>query len=1037
MRHPFSDEKNLSQGTEPVQREDEVVQKGFIMNLPPADFLVTNPHPEDPFTTPKRSISSVEPLKRPSPKRFLAMQQWTRSDIEAARHASVLRSEERQQAAFENRMNRLEKIRREKILESIRCLQVRKRKEQMYSKMKEKVNAKQKKGVQRSEEARLQIAEKARRKNCQVDEVVFIKETTLMEKQLLMERKLERVRKQVREKIAEKANIARKRNEAVREAVERRKELLKEKAEQDLAKAEQRKEKEKKIMDMKEQEMQSLRQRSETWGRRVQQQQVVSAAGIQALMKKLGDKALQSELILKARNDQIQEKIKLQAQKLREAKERRNRSFEVNFSYRDVMSSYDTEEEGVLSQKLVSALEASQRHFKSFSEGYQKKCSLSQKELSRSKMKNAFARLSSLLSYNDLVHCRGTLADIAGTSLTPVDHEYIRHSTLLELITRTIVLSQKNRLLTILKEGANTLILLLRSGNQGVQHAVYFVRSGLFTQLIISVHEEANAMRKNSLTATLGLLLGCVMSCMEVLCSAVDRDDHKAASARDLMMNEVEGLALDRIYFAILKMCLAPKDLELTYIALRIISVTLSLPSRNKGESNGLWHYCLAVSLFALLQNIITGGAGNPKVSLQSSLSTSPGKLTCSQLVLIFCALRQLNVLARKRLLDFQRFFQISSATPSSTHHTSGSGTSTSTHTSARSIVPGGILNHGNASNSGSCPSDPLFSGDVSVLITRMELFHFFRQFFQYIHKHWCDLEDISLFLNLAPKNILGITGRTIDTTTIGGEAPMKPQELSSFSDAERFGLTLPCLPPLPAIPLMALNKDLYNSGGKFYHLRAALHECILLIGYLCLDNAPVQEVFSWGKDKPLLEEMLNAIPFPYFANGRHILFPTILCIIDHNDRNLRILQNVVDAQLLLDFLEEEKRCMSKKARQSAATKAEAIRNYRNALELILAGEEAPSPSLGPSFSDVVGKENTKNLHDPTTETVPTEKEAKRKSGKSLIADHLVPVNDKEMLFKSLKAGKVEFSSFFKLEKRMPPAFWPLLSEQIQARLKK
>lgn len=1019
-----------------VEKNDEKnTSRRFLVYLSPKDFLVGNQKIDGTSLPSSKNVRSLKLCGKNLPKRFLLMQQCSRKNIEGARYASAIKSQIRQRKAFENRLRNLELLRQKKIVETVYSLQVRKRRELKQSQMREAVYSKQQKGVQRAEEARKQIVEKVRKKNCQVDEVVFIKETQLMEKQILIERRLNKVRLQLKQKLAEKVSIAKKRNEAVQIAAERRDNLLKEKAERDLARAQEREEKEKRIQEMKEKGINFLVRKSEAWEEKVNQHQLVSEAGNQALRKKIADKAKQSELILKARDEKMQLKAKLQAQKLIDAQERRNRVVEINYPYRDVMASYDTGEEEVLSQRLLNAQEDSQRRFDTYSEGYQKSCTVSLKEIQKSKLKNSVTRLTSLLSYSDLVQCRPTLAEICGISFTTADHEYIRYSTALELITRILILSRKSRLVTVTKQAVETLLFLFKSENEGRNHVSYFVRSGLYTQVILAVHEEVNRMRKNSLTTSLSLLFTCIVVTMEIVCEEAEKGDPKLVSVRDLVTNEVERLELDRIYCVVLKMCLAPKDLDATYLAMRIISVTLTLHSKRKEEMSLVRYYFLVVSLFALLQNIVTAGAGNPKTPLQSCLSAGLEKFTCSQVLLIYCAVRLLNILARMRLVDFQRIFHITSTSGSPHYRTSTSlprGTQSSTGNSTLGVAQ----NSRKTTKLTNCRSFSPASVDFAALISRMELSHFLRQFFKYIHAHWCDLEVIPMLPTFTADN-----SSAACTTTKGifewlTEIKENSKLCSSFSDAERFGLTLSCLPPFPSIAMMTVNKDHYCGGGSHYHLRAALHECILLVGYLCLDNTSVQEMFSWGKDKSLLEEVLTALPAPYFANARHILFPTLLCILDDNDQNLSIMRRIVDLHLIQNFFEEEQYPMSKKARQYARNRAAEIRSYRNLKEAALEKENRKPSILLNSPSDDEKKQDMEDPCNQRAETVNEEKKTSNKGIQCTRTAHLPPENDKDMLFKNLKVGAVGYDTFFKLEKRIPIGFWPLFSEKLEVILR-
>lgn len=1019
------------------EKAEKNTSRNFLVDLSPKDFLVENRKFDDTSLSSAKSVRSSKLSVRKLPQRILLMQQGSKKSFEEARYACALISEIRQCKAFETRLRNLELLRQKKIVESVYSSQVRKRKELKQSQMREAVYSKQMKGVQRAEEARMQIVEKVRQKNCQVDEVVFIKETQLMEKQILIERRLNKVRLQLKQKLAEKVSLAKKRNEAIQEAAERRNSLLKEKAERDLARAQEREEKEKRIQEFKERGTNFLLRKSEAWERKVCQHQLVSEAGNQALRNKIADKAKQSELILKARDEKMQLKVKLQAQKLIDAQERRNRVVEINYPYRDVMTSYDTVEEEVLSQRLLNAQEDSQRRFNTYSEGYRKTCIVSLKDLQKSKLKNSVARLTSLLSYNDLVQCRPTLAEICGVSFSTTDHEYIRYSNALELITRILILSRKSRLVTVTKQAVETLLFLFKSENEGRNHVCYFVRSGLYTQVILAAHEEVNRMRKNSLATSLSLLFTCIAVSMEIVCEEAEKGDPKLVSVRDLVTNEVVRMELDRIYCVVLKMCLAPKDLDATYLAMRIISVTLTLHSKRKEEMSLVQYYFLVVSLFALLQNIVTAGAGNPKTPLQSCLSASLEKFTCSQVLLIYCALRLLNILARMRLVDFQRIFQITSTTSGSLHHSSSTSLPSSTQPITGSTTLDGEQNCRKSTDLANCHSFSSVSVDFAALISRMELSHFLRQFYKYIHAHWCDLEVIPMLPTCTAEN-----SSAASTTTKGifewlTEMEENSKLRSSFSDAERFGLTLSCFPPFPSIAMMTINKDLYCGGGSHYHLRAALHECILLVGYLCLDNTSVQEMFSWGKDKSLLEEVLTAFPAPYFANARHILFPTLLCILDDNDQNLSIMRRIVDLHLIQNFLEEEKYLMSKKARQYALNRGAEIRNYRNLKEAALQ-KEIGGPSI--SIESPTDDEKKQDMEDPCNQTAEIAIEGKKtlnKGKKCTRVGHLPPENDKEILFKNLKVGAVSYDTFFKLEKRIPIGFWPLFSEKLELILSK
>jgi len=84
------------------------------------------------------------------------------------------------------------------------------------------------------------------------------------------------------------------------------------------------------------------------------------------------------------------------------------------------------------------------------------------------------------------------------------------------------------------------------------------------------------------------------------------------------------------------------------------------------------------------------------------------------------------------------------------------------------------------------------------------------------------------------------------------------------------------------------------------------LSEVILMIGYYTLQNEHNQEVLQWGKSPTILQSLCN-LPFQYFSNARykHILFPTLIVACFMNDRNTILLQQELNLNYLVIYLEE------------------------------------------------------------------------------------------------------------------------------------
>jgi hypothetical protein len=123
-----------------------------------------------------------------------------------------------------------------------------------------------------------------------------------------------------------------------------------------------------------------------------------------------------------------------------------------------------------------------------------------------------------------------------------------------------------------------------------------------------------------------------------------------------------------------------------------------------------------------------------------------------------------------------------------------------------------------------------------------------------------------------------------------GEQGPSK-----SFTDALKAGITFNRFPLID-----------YSAKKQPTFVRAAFHELLLLVGYVAINNVAVQDVFAYGREAPLLCNVIAALPVSYFGVSKHIAFPSLIAVCFRHRRNLQILMAEMDAEALLRFLDDE-----------------------------------------------------------------------------------------------------------------------------------
>ncbi|CCW67513.1 unnamed protein product [Phytomonas sp. Hart1] len=919
----------------------------------------------------KNHISAIMRQKKLSPKASpFVSDEITRDNIEDARHASALRNEERQRQAEERRLYNLNEIKIRLEAAEARGQRAKARREAAEQRQREETMDRQENAVRRIEEARKQTVERAQRAHSHVDEVRLTNELRRQTKVLLLDKKMSEVGHNQEVKREAQERRAQERREAMSAAAKRRRDLSEERAEKQQLRDLQRQEILRRLEEQKRLELELKQQKAEEWEKRVQQRQEEVHAEMEALSRKAEEKFQQSQQILEEQREKRRQKLEREDQKQREAKSRRDREGESKTMVHETMAFICVQKDDEMPFRVSKLVLSSSRQGKAFSDNYQKECLISTKDLNRSKLRVAFSRLSTFLNTTSVVQCKQPLHDISALDLCSIDYEFIRYFNSFEIIAGLITSARRARDVAVVQQATSLLRRLFVDEVEGKQNVIYFLRSGDLVPLLLESWEEATFLRQHNNPSTnadiILSILEVVGTCLEQVCFD---NQSKIAPLLNQILNDLDITGVDRICFSIIKTPSIEAELNLTHCALRILYAELNVISRYRNESRTLWFQHVTASFFSLLQNTVLADK-NPSQPERS--------LSGAQVVVLFSALRVLNMLARWQLSAFQNLLSeaITSVTATSISESNG-----------------GALIKDNTTHVAD-----LFR---PLQITRMELFHVLNGFFAYIQEHVEDLEVI-------PPNA-------------GSSAP-STAKASSYEDALRVGITLTRLPTylFPSPASRGANgyiAEEYKPGGKRYPLRAALHECILLVGYLCLDNPFLQEMISWGKGKTLIGNMLSFLPIHYFSSARHILFPTILCLICENNQIIKFIQDEMELKALHSFLFQEYENLSKKAKSYAQTYSQQLEAYRSKVDA--------QCSVVNTSTKIKGKCSTETVHEDQDilDTTP----------RSTNIGETSPFLEKERLCKLLRTcGVSSDPSFYRIERRLPISYWPGILNQLE-----
>ncbi|EKG01784.1 hypothetical protein TCSYLVIO_007206 [Trypanosoma cruzi] len=891
--------------------------------------------------------------KKVSPKRMESEYQ-RRDGIEAARQASALRSEERQRKAEERRLEKLQEMKSKLVAAGERSFQAKQRRTQAEERLRNDTLERHENGARRVEEAREQTKERARRGHSRVEEVRLNYELRNQTKALLLDRKMSEVEHNQEQKREELQRHAQERNEAMLAVAERRRNLSQERIERQQQREQQRRENLRRHEEQKKLEKDLKEQRAEEWEKKVQQRQRDACAEAEARGRKVEERIQQSVQLREEKREMLRQKLEKQEQKIKEARQRKEREADTKPTIKELMPFISPQEEEQLAQKLAKVVAVTARQGKSYMEIYQKESTMSAKDLNRSKLRSIISRLGSNTSSASLVQCRQSLHDLLGmTEFADVDHEYVRYFNSYESFARVLMDSRRKSDMVTFRLAHNALIRFLTDANEGKKHVLMFIRSGNLAPLLLCIRDEIKDLKRHSHSIPLAASLEILQLCFERI--AIDAQTNvKLITVRDQLLADLDAAGIDRYCVAVTRAFTEEEDLKVVYSATRLIHSQVSILSKKKGDFPTVWFRQVACAFFTLLENILTPD-GCP-------LSATGTLLSARRITIIFIVFRVLNSLARWRLDLLQELLHDAS------------------------IDKGGSNIH----------VDPkVVSEKTPNVITLTEIFHVLSGFFTYVQTH-ADLLE-----------------------TIPGENTVDEGVRGSFESALKFGVTLAQIPPLPASqPSNSSTAGLTMTPARPpYYLRAALHECLLLIGYLCVQDKQIQGMFAWGKGKSLLSRILSALPLQYFTSACHILYPTLLAIIVNMEDNLTFAKREMDIKPLLKLLEEEYQALPKKAKLYAL--------QRHAELNPVTKEDQDEPDQPVRWVDLLGGDDDEFFIQLRQAAAPAPAPAP--------APTTLPLStpEKEKLYRQLKNPGLTPSGYFKIERRLPLALWPAVMEQL------
>ncbi|EAN76874.1 hypothetical protein, conserved [Trypanosoma brucei brucei TREU927] len=946
---------------ERVQREAEADTSNAKCPKPERSGTDEQEKPEREISGWLRAVKqSLVKNKKISPKP-IADEEQQREEILAARHASALRSEERQRIAEEKRLEKIQEMKLKLEAAEERGALAKERRRQAEERLRIDTMERLESGARRVEEAREQTKERARRGISRVEEVRLNNELRHQAKVLLLDRKMSEVEHNQEQKREELQRLAQERNEAILAAAERRRSLGQERMERQRQREQQRRENLRRLEEQKKLEKDMKGQRAEEWEKKVQQRQRAASAEAEARSRKAEERIQQSAQLREEKITKLRQKLEEQEQKIKEARQRKEREPDTKLTIAELMPTIPREEGEEMEQKFLKVLSMITRQGRSFIDKYQRESLIDQKDLNRSKLKLTISRLGSGISPAPVTQVRQSLREILeAPDLGDTDHEYMRYFNAYENIIGVILESRRTNNMSVLRLAHEALLRFLADKNEGRKHIVSFVRSGNLAPLLQCISEEIKGLKRQSRSVPLDAMLEALHLCFEGVTSAVQADT-SLSSVRELLLSSFDSTNIEKYCIAVVKVCSDEEDLDVAHSATRILSSKISILNRRKGGCPIALVQEAASSFFALLQNILTPNG--------CSLSELSPVLSARRVTVVCVAFNALNCLARWNLETLQELL-----------HDSPTNKRTGAHSGSNTIPT-----------------------ESSNTFTRTELFHMLNGFFTYVQSHTDSLEAIK------------------------EENPARGAVGGSFEEALKFGVSAEQMPLLARTEAIscATSGKVSVTNRQQNNLRGALHECLLLIGYLSIQDPEIQDIFAWGKGKSLLSKILSTMPFQYFTTGRHIFYPTLLTILVDSGDNVTLAKEEMDTRSLLEFIREEYQSLPKKSKLHALQRYNELRSEALANKE-RAATEAAKNAQPTSWADLLGGDDDEFLI-----LAQKQMELKPLETKPVETRHPLWTPEKERFAKALKNQALTPSGYFKIEKRLPITLWPTVIDQL------
>lgn len=901
-----------------------------------------SPHAPAPKPTAKSYISALRARESanttPSKAKVVAATAH-HIDVEEHRNEAARKAEQRRQDAEDRRTDKHSEHRTKLAKAQERVETTKARQQEAAERKLEASKERSDRATAKAEQQRQQIVEKSIKHASHVEEVLFVNEVTQQNKAIKLETKQNEADINIEARREEHRLHSKERTEAHQAVLERSKEINQQKVEKAQQRSHQWQEQVKRVEELKKTEVGTKQQRNEEREKRVQQN--LQSANADAETKKQRTEVRLNQSV--QNRESIEEARAQQAAKRKEkelkAKERREDKQDIATPVARLFAEEEPEAVEQKASKLAKINAMMLRHGKNFVERYQKESPLGVKELNKSRLRAQVARMASGGSL-----ARQPLKELS-TLLTSIDHEYIRYFGAYDQLASILMEARRASDSETFCLAAEFLLRIFGDPTEGVSHIRCFVRCGHLSSMATIVFEELHALHTADESPVLCFSLIILSHCTDFVLNCDAALAVHISHIRDHAAELLQLCGVEKYCFGAAATPPTVTIMPCLQNALLVLSDYIQIRAKRKEKPN------LAAT---------TTGAAPPAATAAvqpaapAEVAMSAHKVISSLLSLVQNILTPPNGKFEEHALSIPATLVV--------------------------LVSFRIANN-------------LFRGRAAevceAMVTeelRTLIFHTSTAFFGFVAANSTCLERI------APSAKDGQSSR-------------------SFEDALEFGITLQHIPRSMAttkgvvagstssrsnLSSMAASSRGGGLGGLGFAIhgptegamRAALHELLLFLGLAALAEPKVQELFSWGKSRPLLTTIISALPASYFTLAQHILFPTLVTLLFNDSRNMTIADRDMNVDAIHAFLKQEMDSLTNK--QQKKLKAEAA-----------SAPTAPVKKTPASWAD----ETDSELEDALEEAAAAHSKAKL----SLLRQT-----------KSIQNS----ASLWKMENRVPPVMW-------------